>query len=254
MHETSHRRTPQKTVLVLVPEPNIRQLIASSLTHAGYYPVSADSLDCGQRLASQVTPDALLLDMDAGPDSASLIDLVRDSAPDRHAPVLMLTSAHDHQCGQHDERCGADECIVKPFVPRDLVSRLTAHLRHPRPDPSNGCVLRVVALELNTQYHSARIIHRHRTRDIFVPGAEFRLLKCLMTKPDVVHARAEIVEAVWNLAEGPIDVRTVDQTVRRLRETLDKLGFASAVQTIRGVGYRLSSAEIEAAAKHHVAA
>jgi two-component system phosphate regulon response regulator PhoB len=254
MYETSHRRAPRKTVLVLVPEPNIRDLIASSLTHAGYYPVQADSLDCGQRLASQVSPDALLLDMDAGPDSASLIELVRDSAVDRHAPVLMLTSAHEHQCGHDDERCGADECIVKPFVPRDLVSRLTVHLKHPRMDNTGGRILRLGALELNTQEHAVRIAGRQRLREVFVPGAEFRLLQCLMTRPDAVHSRTDIVESVWKAADGHIDVRTVDQTVRRLRESLDKLGLATAVQTVRGVGYRLSSTEIDAAAKQHAAA
>lgn len=232
-------RIPNKTVLVVVQEPAVRELISVNLRHAGFCPVQADSRSAGQALMTQVLPDAVVLDLDS-PDAAglSLAADVRAFARGRNIPIVMLTGSPDEACGYLGALCGADDCVAKPFAPSELVSRLGRLLGGPTPKQAPGHLV-VGPLELDPIERRVMVRAVGGNRFLSMPGAEFRLLQHLMTTPDRVHSREQLLAKVWRNQAG-LDPRTVDQNIKRLRHNLASAGLEDLIETVRGVGYRLA--------------
>jgi two-component system phosphate regulon response regulator PhoB len=237
-------RAAHKTVLVVVRDAAVRELIAVNLSFAGFYPIHAESRAAGQALIAQVLPDAVVLDLDC-PEAGGLLLAgdIRAFGKGRHIPILMLTGTPNESCGSRGTVCGADDCVAKPFAPNELVMRVARLLGRASTKQVPGHLV-VGPLELDIAEHAVRVRGVAGPQRLSIPGAEFRLLQHFMSAPDRVHSREHLLAKVWR-HQGSLDLRTVDQNIRRLRSHLAAVGLEDLVETVRGVGYRLSPQRLQ---------
>ncbi len=248
-HTTRSLTGPNRTILVVVEEPTIRELLAVNLRNAGFFPVLAATSQDGRRLVGEVRPDVVLIDLDseATADGSFATDLRRGDRFEAAVPTVMVTSRMDAVCGASREVCGATLCIGKPYAPRELVGRIVQQLRPARRPAKKRALrrsLRVGPLELDAGRQAATI-HRHGLEEgVGLAPIELKLLRCLMEHPDRTQTRAEIVQEVWGTDQS-VDDRTVDQYVKRLRAALEPIGAAGMIKTVRGFGYRLDALTLQ---------
>ncbi|QXL83326.1 phosphate regulon transcriptional regulator PhoB [Comamonas sp. NLF-1-9] len=226
---------PATRVLVVEDEPAIAELIAVHLRHHGFAPVIAADGLAARRAVDAALPDVIVLDwMLPAEDGAQLTRRWRQDARTRLVPILMLTARGDEADRIAGLEAGADDYIVKPFSPGELLARIRAVLRRRAPGHA-GEPLVVGALHLDASTHQASL----SGAPLKLGPTEFRLLQYLMGRPERVHSRAQLLDGVWG-DHVFIEERTVDVHVKRLREALGEA--AGMLQTVRGSGYRLTTA------------
>ena len=145
----------------------------------------------------------------------------------------MLTARGEESGRVRGLATGADDYVVKPFSTPELVARVRAMLRRAKPEVVST-VLRCGDIELDRETHR---VHR-RTREVRLGPTEFRLLHYLMTHPNRVYSRAQLLDEVWG-DHVFIEERTVDVHIRRLRQGLAPTGHDALIETVRGSGYAL---------------
>ena len=221
-------------ILIVEDEPAIAELIAVNLRHNGFQPVWAEDGVSAQRELDAVLPDAILLDwMLPGTSGLMLARKWRADPRTKAIPILMLTARGDEPDKVAGLDAGADDYITKPFSTQELLARIRAVLRRRAPEQVAEKV-HVGELELDATTH--RVTHAGEV--LKLGPTEFKLLNYLLNHPERVHSRAQLLDKVWG-DHVFIEERTVDVHVKRLREALGSAG--SMVQTVRGVGYRLSA-------------
>lgn len=222
-------------VLIVEDEPAIAELIAINLRHHGFEPIIAGDGEQAQRELDAVLPDVILLDwMLPGASGISLARKWRGDARTRPVPILMLTARGDELEKIQGLDAGADDYVTKPFSTQELMARIRAVLRRRAPEQVTE-QLHIGALSLDGATHRVSF----QSAEVKLGPTEFKLLNYLMTYPERVHSRAQLLDKVWG-DHVFIEERTVDVHVKRLREAL---GFAGAmVETVRGAGYRLTAA------------
>lgn len=220
-------------ILIVEDEPSIAELIAVNLRHNGFQPVWAIDAETAQRELDEVLPDAILLDwMLPGESGLALARRWRHAARTKAVPILMLTARGDEADRVAGLDAGADDYIVKPFSPRELLARIRAVLRRRVPESSGG-VVKMGALQLDADTHRVSWAEQ----PLKIGPTEFKLLQYLMRHPERVHSRGALLDKVWG-DHVYIEERTVDVHVKRLRESLGDA--ASMVETVRGAGYRMT--------------
>lgn len=241
-----------KTVLLIAQEPFVREFIASRLRASGCFPMPVASAEEGRRLAAQMVPDLILIDLDgAPPHDASWAAQLGRSSPGKRVRTVMLSSDMERICGSDGALCGADLCVPKPFEPRDLTGQLMRLLRPQRAQkrrPRARPPLKAASIELDRQQPTLRLQLGDGWHTLDLPWTEHRLLACLLSDPERARSREEIRDAVWS--DSPVELRTVDQYVRRLRSTLDAAGARDLVRTVQGVGYRLDLTALKGVRPH----
>jgi two-component system phosphate regulon response regulator PhoB len=153
----------------------------------------------------------------------------------RGIPLIMLTARGEEQDKVLGLESGADDYITKPFSPRELVARIKAVLRRRAPETTEDPV-DLGGLRLDPATHRLAA----GGNPITLGPTEFRLLHFLMTHPERVHSRAQLLDQVWG-DHVFVEERTVDVHIRRLRCALEPSNLDSLVQTVRGSGYRFST-------------
>jgi two-component system, OmpR family, phosphate regulon response regulator PhoB len=222
-------------VLIVEDEPAIAELIAINLRHHGFEPIIAGDGEQAQRELNAVLPDVILLDWML-PTTSGLV-LARKWRSDtrtRSVPILMLTARSDEPDKIQGLDAGADDYVTKPFSTQELMARIRAVLRRRAPDQVKG-QLQMGALALDGATH--RVVFNGA--ELKLGPTEFKLLNYLMTYPERVHSRAQLLDKIWG-DHVFIEERTVDVHVKRLREALGDAGVM--VETVRGAGYRITSA------------
>lgn len=222
-------------VLVVEDESAIAELISINLRHAGYDVTIASDADQAQIEVDGVLPDLVVLDwMLPGQSGLVLAKRWRGQARTRELPIIMLTARAEEGDLISGLDAGADDYLTKPFSTNELLARIRAVLRRKAPEALDTLV-DVAGLRLDP---ATRRVSRD-DREVRIGPTEFRLLHFLMTHPERVHSRAQLLDRVWG-DHVFIEERTVDVHVKRLREALDPVGCARMIETVRGAGYRLT--------------
>ncbi len=221
-------------LLVVDDEPAIREMVRFTLSRSGYECIEAEDAAQAKQLIVSESPDLLLLDvMMPGQSGLDLARELRRKDSTKDLPIIMLTARGSDQDKIRGLDVGADDYITKPFSPGELGARIKALLRRSSLDQSE---IEICGLRLNPETHD---VFSGDTRVELSP-AEFRLLHFLMVRPEKVFSRAQLLDRVWG-EDKYVEDRTVDVHIRRLRATLEPTGDAALIQTVRGVGYRLSA-------------
>lgn len=221
-------------VLIVEDESAIAELIAVNLRHNGFDPVWAEDGASAQRELDAVLPDVILLDwMLPGQSGLALARKWRGEARTKAIPILMLTARGDEPDKVAGLDAGADDYITKPFSTQELMARIRAVLRRRVPEQASEAVT-IGSLTLDPATHRVS----WEGEPLRLGPTEFKLLNFLMKHPERVHSRAQLLDKVWG-DHVFIEERTVDVHVKRLREALGQAG--ALVETVRGVGYRLTA-------------
>ncbi|MBL8276071.1 MAG: phosphate regulon transcriptional regulator PhoB [Pelomonas sp.] len=222
-------------ILVVEDESAIAELISINLRHAGFEVTLAGSATQAQYEVDRVLPDLVVLDwMLPGQSGVALARQWRSTARTKELPVIMLTARAEEGDKIAGLDAGADDYITKPFSTNELLARIRAVLRRKAPEALDSAVeVGPLLLDPST---------RRVTRDgaeVKLGPTEFRLLHFLMTHPERVHSRSQLLDRVWG-DHVFIEERTIDVHVKRLREALDRVQCARMIETVRGAGYRLT--------------
>jgi two-component system phosphate regulon response regulator PhoB len=224
------------SILVVEDEPAIQELIAINLEHGGHAVLRADNAEQAASLVREVLPDVVLLDwMLPGQSGIAFARRLREDDRTRDIPIIMLTARGTEADKVAGLESGADDYITKPFSPRELMARIKAVLRRRSPQLTDETVV-IDGLKLDPVAHR---ISAGDTRLELGP-TEFRLLHFLMTHPERVHSRTQLLDQVWG-DHVFVEERTVDVHIRRLRLSLEVSGHDRLIQTVRGSGYRLAA-------------
>lgn len=222
-------------ILIVEDESSIAELISVNLRHNGFQPVWAMDAESAQRELDEILPDVILLDwMLPGESGLTLARRWRAGARTKAVPILMLTARGDEADRVAGLDAGADDYIVKPFSPRELLARIRAVLRRRVPESAGG-IVKIGDLQLDADTYRVS----WQDKPLKIGPTEFKLLQYLMRHPERVHTRGMLLDKVWG-DHVYIEERTVDVHVKRLRESLGDAG--SMIETVRGAGYRLTAA------------
>jgi len=224
------------SILVVEDEPAIQELVSFACSNGGYRVRRADSVRTAQEAIRAQLPDLLILDWML-PDRPG-IELLRELRGDertRGLPIILLTAKGAESDKVAGLDAGADDYVVKPFSPRELVSRVRAVFRRRAPQHS-GESLSYGMLTIDPARHEVLV----EGKPVKMGLAEFKLLRYLVGHPERVFSRGQLLDSVWG-DHVFIEERTVDVHVLRLRKALAAAGAQGMVQTVRGLGYRLSA-------------
>ena len=225
-----------KTVLIVEDERPIVEILKFNLKREGYETLEALDGETGLELARTGDPDLILLDvMLPKMNGFDICRTLRDEG--RAVPIIMLTAREEENDKVFGLEAGADDYITKPFSMRELLARVKANIRRRNMEAAS----RVASENLLQQGQltvdlSAMTVTKSGTT-VEVTQKEFDLLACLLATPGKIYSREELMEKVWNYDYFG-DMRTVDVTVRRLREKIeDDPGNPRYIRTKRGAGY-----------------
>ena len=224
------------TILVVEDDPSIRELLVINLESSGHRVIEAGSAEEAEQLVTTSLPDLILLDwMLPGRSGPQFAARLREAERTAEVPIIMLTARTDEHDRVTGLEVGADDYMVKPFSPRELIARIKAVLRRRKPQLTEDKVS-VNGLVLDP------VTHRVTAKDesLIIGPTEFRLLHFFMTHPERVHSRSQLLDKVWG-DHVFVEERTVDVHIRRLRSVLEASGHDTLIQTVRGSGYRVSA-------------
>jgi DNA-binding response OmpR family regulator len=219
-------------ILVVDDDPMVRDVVRRYLRDAGYEVTeAADGVRALEEIARD-EPDLVVLDvMIPGPDGLAVL---RDVRRDGEVPVILLTARNEEVDRISGLEFGADDYVVKPFSPRELVARVRTVLRRAAP-PADTAPLEFGTLRIDP---SRRIV-TVAGRDVELTRLEFDLLHFLASSPQRVFSRGELLEHVWDSSTEWQDPSTVTVHVRRLRAKVEPDPDAPRwITTAWGVGYR----------------
>jgi len=225
-------------ILVVEDEPAIQELIAINLEHAGHSVLRALNAEQATQMVREVLPDVVLLDwMLPGQSGVAFARRLREDERTRTIPIIMLTARGTEADKIAGLESGADDYVTKPFSPRELVARIKAVLRRRSPQLTEEPV-EVGGLRLDPGTHRVSA----DSAQLDLGPTEFRLLHFMMTHPERVHSRTQLLDQVWG-DHVFVEERTVDVHIRRLRKSLEPSGHDRLIQTVRGSGYRLAATD-----------
>ena len=231
----------KQRVLIVEDEKNIVDILKFNLQRAGYETLEAYDGAEGLSLAQSANPDLILLDvMLPGKNGFDVCQALRQSGSS--VPVIILTAREEEADKVLGLEIGADDYITKPFSMRELVARVGANIRRTSmapPAASAAAAAMPVSGDLSINTDSHQVFRGGRAIDL--TQREYELLTFLASHPNKVYSRIDLMEQVWNYGYVGDDVRTVDVTVRRLREKIEADPANPVyILTRRGAGYYFS--------------
>ena len=226
--------TPEARLLVVEDEPNIRELLATSLRYAGFDVATAASGAEALRVADAHDPDLCVLDVML-PDMDGFTVTRRLREQGRQLPIVFVTARDSVDDKIKGLTVGGDDYVTKPFSLEEVVARIRAVLRRTRGDAAqDSLVLTFEDLELDEDSHEVR----RAGQVIETSPTEFKLLRYLMLNPNRVLSKSQILDHVWDY-DFRGEAGIVESYISYLRRKIDAEGLPPLIHTKRGVGYVL---------------
>jgi DNA-binding response OmpR family regulator len=227
--EAGHR------ILLVDDEPRIREVVAQYLRRDGYQVRTAVDGASARRELSEFGPDLVVLDLML--PAVSGLDVLAEIRRDGDLPVILLTARSEEADRVAGLELGADDYVVKPFSPRELVARVRSVLRRSTPKPATG----PIEFE-GVEVDAARRVVTVDGDPVELTAKEFDLLAFFVSHPRQVFSRSDLLERVWGSSAEWQDPATVTVHIRRIRQKIElDPQNPTRVQTVWGVGYRLGS-------------
>jgi len=216
-------------VLVVDDDQALSEMLGIVLRAEGYEALFCDDGSKAQGIFQETKPDLVLLDlMLPGIDGIEVCKRIRSESG---VPIVMLTARGDTLDVVKGLESGADDYIIKPFKPKELVARIKARLRK---EDVKAELITIVDLTIDVVGHSVK----RNGKEIFLTPLEFDLLLALARKPWQVYTREQLLTDVWHY-RNPADTRLVNVHVQRLRSKVEHdPENPEIVMTVRGVGYK----------------
>lgn len=239
MSDLNARTSPASPALVLIAEDEaeIADILIAYLQRSGLRTQHASDGQQALALHQALKPDLLLLDVQMPRlDGWKVLSEIRSRGD---TPVIMLTALDQDIDKLMGLRLGADDYVVKPFNPAEVVARVQAVLRRTRSRMPASQTLRVGPFQIDLDSHEASVQRNGQPQTLELTLTEFKLLACLMRAPKRAFSRAELL--VNCLPEGDTQERTVDSHVSKLRKKLEALDIQGVPASVWGVGYRFGA-------------
>jgi DNA-binding response OmpR family regulator len=234
---TSAEASRRGLILVVEDESAIADVIALNLRAAGFGVHVEHTGDGGLAAVRTLRPAAVVLDVGLpGIDGIEVCRRLRGA--DDWTPILFVTARDDEVDRVVGLELGADDYVTKPFSPRELVARIGSVLRRTQGTATGASAIEVGSVRLDVDARRAYAAEQ----EVELTATEFDLLAHLMRKPGQVFSRAQLISRVWGYSPDT-GSRTVDVHVAQLRA---KLGAASPIRTVRGIGYAADPARARA--------
>jgi len=223
-------------ILVVEDDPALITLLQYNLERAGFRCAVAQDGEQALIHAKEIPPDLILLDwMIPLMSGIELCRQFRRSPSLQMVPIIMVTARGEEADRIRGLETGADDYVIKPFSPQELIARIRALLRRSQP----GLSTEVLTYKDVTMDLAAHRVHRDG-REIILGPTEFRLLKYFLQHPGRVFSREQLMDKVWG-HDIYVEVRTVDVHIRRLRKALNEDHAPDLIRTVRSAGYALAS-------------
>jgi len=221
-------------VLIVEDEDAQAEVLRYNLNREGFEAVVAFDGEEAMLAVEEQQPDLIVLDwMLPGVSGLAVCQRLRARNETRTLPIILLTARGEEGDCVRGLDSGADDYVVKPFSPAELIARVRAVLRRTRPALSEE---ELVFDDITMDLAAHRV-----TRDgkpIRLGPTEFRLLQLFMERPDRVFTREQLLDRAWG-RNIHVELRTVDVHIRRLRKALNAHGGEDVIRTVRGTGYAL---------------
>jgi two-component system alkaline phosphatase synthesis response regulator PhoP len=224
------------TVLVVEDEMEIARVVRDYLANAGFEVIVVGDGSSAVASVRSAKPDLMILDL--GLPGRDGLDVAREVRRWSQTPIVILTARGDESDRIVGLELGADDYVVKPFSPKELVARVRAVLRRTRTSGRGDEVLRVADVEVDT----GKMQVTAGGRRVELTPTEFQLLATLAREPGRVFTRSQLLDAVHGVAIESYE-RAIDAHVKNIRRKLEPTpGAPRYVQTVHGVGYRFADA------------
>ena len=227
-----------KKILIIVDDKNISKLLKYNLEKSGY---SCFLVSCGEdafEILEKEKIDLIILDiMLPGMDGFEVCRIIKQEPKLKNIPIIMLTAKGEEIDRIVGFELGADDYVVKPFSPRELILRIKAILKRTKPQEKEE-ILKIGILTVDIPKHIVKV----NNKEVKLTPIEFKLLTTLIERKGRVQSREVLLNDVWNIYTE-VSTRTVDVHIKKLREKLGKVG--KFIETVIGIGYRFKLPEDE---------
>ena len=227
-----------ETILVVEDEPGIARLVQDYLERAGFAVVRTSTAADALAFARAKSPSPALVVLDLGLPDLDGLDVTRELRRLGDTPIVILTARGDESDRIVGLELGADDYVVKPFSPRELVARIRAVLRRGDSKASPGKTVRALDVVVDVPRRRVTV----GDRSVELTATEFALLETLAREPGRVFTRGQLLDAVHGVSFESYE-RAVDAHVKNLRKKIESgSGPPRYIQTVHGVGYRFADA------------
>ncbi|OUU06572.1 MAG: phosphate regulon transcriptional regulatory protein PhoB [Gammaproteobacteria bacterium TMED30] len=221
-------------ILIVEDEPPLVEMLKYNFESAGFRTSVATDGQEALFQAEELTPDLILLDwMLPEYSGIEICRKLRDRDATKSVPIIMLTARSEEDDRILGLNSGADDYVVKPFSPKELVARVQATLRRSQPGFAED---KLVYADLTMDLDAHKVFRSEMP--IHLGPTEYRLLQVFMQRPTRVFSREQLLDRVWG-RDIYVEERTVDVHIRRLRKALNENDRPDIIRTVRGGGYSL---------------
>lgn len=221
-------------ILIVEDEAPQAEALRYNLDKAGFDVAVAVSGERALNAIDKKTPDVVIVDwMLPEHSGVELCKILRSRPETKRIPIIMLTARGEESDKVLGLDAGADDYVVKPYSPREMIARVRALLRRSSLDDAPE-TLTYAGVDIDTETHKVT----RRGNAVHLGPIEFKLLKALMKKPGKVYSRDKLLDRVWG-RDINVEDRTVDVHIRRLRQALNADGGPDLIRTVRGAGYAM---------------
>lgn len=219
-------------ILIVEDDPNISELISLYIEKEGFHAICAGDGEMGLSMYFDSNPEFIILDiMLPEMDGWEVCKTIRRDNPD--IPIIMLTGKGESYYKIRGLTIGADDYLVKPFDPNELIARMKAVMRR-----TLSVSLReyITLPDLMINMNEYKVFYRNK--ELLMPPKEMELLYYLSVNPNQVFTRQQLLDKIWGY-DYDGDPRTIDVHIKRIREKLEPESSSWVLKTIRGIGYKL---------------